>query len=367
MSRLLSRIFPAMVYSVAVIALSVWLLDGWGFLWAGCVLSFWGCWLWFSDENNLRVPAVVLYLSMVAWPIGMFYWGPPLLSMADVDKTGRYHVGNEIRQLTLAMLNYEAAHGHLPPVFKVDDQGRPLHSWRVLVLPFFGDEQGDEIYRQYRMDQPWDSPHNLAVAGQLKESLFGDEKDPTMATYKLVSGPGTPFDADSEYKLGSYSSEQIGIVEDIKSPVLWTKPEDLSPEQVVTIFDANNNPDGLYKQHGNEWSGTYTRKSWLGFLNGYVEKARPLADSSQLMPFCLLDQKPVKSFNELPVGDVAFVERQAAGGSAGLGWLGLLGLMFFPAVGERWSRFAGVFSVAFLCATGTSILAVLIPICIQLF
>ena len=369
MSRLLSRIFPAVMYVVAVIALSVWLLHGWGFLWAGCVLLFWSCWFWFANENNSRVPAVVLYLCMVAWPVGMVFMGPPLISMADTDKTGRHHVANEIKQLTLAMLNYESAHGHLPPMCKVDAQGRPLHSWRILVLPFLGNEQGNEIYRQYRMDRPWDSPHNLAVAGQLQESLFGDEKDPTMATYKLVSGPGTPFDAGSECKLEG-NSEKIGIVEDIKSPVLWTKPEDLSPEQVVAIFDAKNNPDGLYKQHGNEWSSTYTRKSWLGFLNGYVEKAYPLADSSQLLPFCLMDQNPVKSFGELPVGNVDLVERHGTDNilMAALVSLGLLGLMFYPAFGEHWSRFAGVFSAALMWAVVTSILAVLIvPICVSMF
>ena len=41
-----------------------------------------------------------------------------------------------------------------------DASGKPLLSWRVAILP--GLEQGN-LYKQFRLDEPWDSPHNLTL------------------------------------------------------------------------------------------------------------------------------------------------------------------------------------------------------------
>src|SRR5262245_6014980 len=59
------------------------------------------------------------------------------------------------------MLLYAERHGgRLPPAILYDEQGRPLHSWRVLILPYLEEEA---LYHQFRLDEPWDSPHNLAL------------------------------------------------------------------------------------------------------------------------------------------------------------------------------------------------------------
>jgi len=59
--------------------------------------------------------------------------------------------------ILLAFHNYSDTHGALPPLYTVDDEGKPLHSWRVLILPFL--EQQD-LYNQIRLDEPWDSEYN---------------------------------------------------------------------------------------------------------------------------------------------------------------------------------------------------------------
>jgi len=245
----------AWIYSFLVISLSVFMMHGWGILWAACVLLFWGG--IFAGSSKSLLPKIVLYLSMVCWPLGFVFFGPPLVSVPDSDDTGRCHVANEMRYIAMAAHNYESSFGHLPPAFKTDSNGRPMHSWRILLLPFLESESGKEVRRQYKMDQPWDSPQNLSAAKLLREPLFSDHSDPTMAT------------------------------EDNASPVLWTKPEDVTPQQVVAIFDANTNPDGLWKKLGGNRSNTYVRRSWFGMLDGRVERAYPLSDSTKLLDFCL--------------------------------------------------------------------------------
>ena len=71
---------------------------------------------------------------------------------------------NNMRQISLALLNFEAAHGHFPPPFTTDEQGNPLHSWRVLILPYMEEVK---LYEQIDLNKPWYDPHNLALADQM--------------------------------------------------------------------------------------------------------------------------------------------------------------------------------------------------------
>ena len=45
---------------------------------------------------------------------------------------------NNLKQIALALHNYEEVYKVLPPAYTVDAQGRPLHSWRTLILPYPG-------------------------------------------------------------------------------------------------------------------------------------------------------------------------------------------------------------------------------------
>ncbi len=62
--------------------------------------------------------------------------------------------------MALAMRNYESAYGHLPPAVVYGENGQPLYSWRVLILPYI---EEDELYRQFKLDEPWNSPHNIQL------------------------------------------------------------------------------------------------------------------------------------------------------------------------------------------------------------
>ena len=64
-----------------------------------------------------------------------------------------------IFELGCCVLGYEASRGKLPPRVVYKD-GVPMHSWRVLILPFL-DEQA--LYDLYRFDEPWNGPNNSFV------------------------------------------------------------------------------------------------------------------------------------------------------------------------------------------------------------
>ncbi|MBN1589258.1 MAG: DUF1559 domain-containing protein [Pirellulales bacterium] len=66
------------------------------------------------------------------------------------------------------MSAYQNAYGELPPAAIRSKEGKAMHSWRVLILPYLGPDEA-AIYRQYRFDEPWNGPNNLHLASQMPE------------------------------------------------------------------------------------------------------------------------------------------------------------------------------------------------------
>ena len=48
-----------------------------------------------------------------------------------------------------------------PPAAIYSKDGKPLLSWRVAILPYLG---LDNLYKQFHLDEPWDSPHNIKLS-----------------------------------------------------------------------------------------------------------------------------------------------------------------------------------------------------------
>jgi hypothetical protein len=107
--------------------------------------------------------------------------------------------------------------------------GQP-YSWRVALLPFLGE---DELYAQYRRDEPWDSPANKAVLARMPRvfALPGSGKAADGLTYyQVLVGPGTAFERpDLRLRLASFprGAAQTILVVEAAEPVPWTKPQDL--------------------------------------------------------------------------------------------------------------------------------------------
>ena len=127
---------------------------------------------------------------------------------------------------------YHDKHGQLPPAVVCGADGRPLHSWRVLILPYI--EQG-ELYKQFKLDEPWDSPHNIQLLCKMPPAYEPlPSKARTMPPFHTIChvfvGKGTAFEGPNGLRLkedfpnGTHNT--ILIVEAGK-PVPWTKPENL--------------------------------------------------------------------------------------------------------------------------------------------
>ncbi|NLE37571.1 MAG: DUF1559 domain-containing protein [Pirellulaceae bacterium] len=155
----------------------------------------------------------------------------------------RMQCTNNMKQITLALHNYHDAYGQFPPAYTVDDTGKPLHSWRVLILPYMEDSY---LYEQIRLDEPWDSPHNMAVAGQYCPHYYRCASDAvgnfTDTSYVMVVGPGCISDGSGAKSIADVkdgTSNTILVVEMADSGIRWTEPRDLD---AVTMSYQLNDP-----------------------------------------------------------------------------------------------------------------------------
>lgn len=137
---------------------------------------------------------------------------------------------NNLRKISLAIIQYEVAHGTLPPAYIVDENCKPMHSWRVLILPYL-DQQA--LYDQYDFNLPWDSPHNSRLATEMPEVFKCPLSSSTVHTsYAVVNGPGLVFDGihttrSDDIIKGDGAGTTLLVVECHAANIPWMEPRDV--------------------------------------------------------------------------------------------------------------------------------------------
>ncbi|MBN2022144.1 MAG: DUF1559 domain-containing protein [Pirellulales bacterium] len=148
---------------------------------------------------------------------------------------------NNLRQIGFALQNYHSAYGCFPPAFVADAQGRPMHSWRVLILPFLEEQ---DLYDKYRFDEPWDGPHNRTLAASMSGVFRCPsqpvEANPSATSYVAIVGPGTAWPGDTGIGLGQINdpANTILLVEVDGSDFHWMQPRDLAIDEVLADVDG---------------------------------------------------------------------------------------------------------------------------------
>jgi hypothetical protein len=130
----------------------------------------------------------------------------------------------------VAVATYTEAHdGQLPPAYVLGPDGRPWHSWRVLLLPYI---EQQALHARYRFDEPWDGPNNRQITDQMPRTYaFSDsyKEGRHVANYLAVVGPETLWPGAKPFqgKPVDGSSNTILLVENYRLDVHWMEPRDL--------------------------------------------------------------------------------------------------------------------------------------------
>ena len=183
---------------------------------------------------------------------------------------------NNLKNLSLALLAYHDAQGMFPPAYIADENGRPMHSWRVLILPYL-DRQ--DIWMIYRMNEPWDGPNNRKLADidlEVFKCPSDTETPTTMTNYVAVVGPNTAWPGTQQISLKDLSDgvgQTILLVEVANSGIHWMEPRDLYVAQMA--------PD-INPTAGQGISSFHPGCALVSFADGHTEVLRTTVSSEEL-------------------------------------------------------------------------------------
>ncbi len=146
----------------------------------------------------------------------------------------RQQSSNNLKQLGLAMHNFESAYKAFPATAGVDDNGKPLISWRVAILPFI---EQNALYQKFHLDEPWDSEHNIKLLEEMPDT-FRHPSRPTRPGYTVYQAPVSDHSLlrkTEPTRMGQITdgtSNTIMLVETAtEASVPWTKPEDYNIDE----------------------------------------------------------------------------------------------------------------------------------------
>jgi type II secretory pathway pseudopilin PulG len=169
---------------------------------------------------------------------------------------------NNLKQIGLAMHNYESTHGTFPPAAICDKKGKKLLSWRVAILPYI---EQDNVYKLFKLDEPWDSEHNKPL-GQIAIKTYVDPRADldgklNHTHYKVFTGNGAAFDTLLGRKFAQITDGLSNTVMVVAAgeAVPWSKPDDFE-------FDPKKDLPDLSKPFGD---------LLMLFCDGSVRAIRP--------------------------------------------------------------------------------------------
>ena len=188
---------------------------------------------WPSDWAGLLL---FVYLAVIGALFLFFalYSGSP-------EATRRCQCRNNLQLIGLALHNYHERYGSFPPAYVADETGRPIHSWRVLLLPFL-EQQG--LYDCYRFDEPWDGPHNIQLVEEMPavfQCPSNQTEERTCTNYLAVIGPETAWPGDTPVCFSDIvdgTSNTWLVVEVADSGIAWSEPRDLHVLQMAREINA---------------------------------------------------------------------------------------------------------------------------------
>ena len=137
---------------------------------------------------------------------------------------------NNLKQIGLALHNYHDVYGCFPPACVKDEEGRPMHSWRVLLLPFLEEQ---DLYDRYDFDQPWDGPDNRVLSQEIPyvfQCPAGELSGTPITSYLAVVGTNTLWPPRRTVRFSDIedgTSNTLAVVELAASDVHWMEPRDL--------------------------------------------------------------------------------------------------------------------------------------------
>ena len=169
---------------------------------------------------------------------------------------------NNLKQIAIALHNYHDVYKSFPPAYIADENGRRMHSWRVLILPFL---EQQPLYDAYRFDEPWDGPNNRKLLTHMSRAYSCSSHQPssfaqTHTSYLAVVGNNTAWPGQRAIGFSDIldgSSSSLLVCETSDPQVSWMEPTDIDYADAIELLtsrDPNRCSGHISRTFFYEWS-----------------------------------------------------------------------------------------------------------------
>ncbi|MEO1617156.1 MAG: DUF1559 domain-containing protein [Planctomycetota bacterium] len=201
-----------------------------------------------SNKRSLSVflAAGLILVCLISGLIAIVRLGGSSLTRLADARMQNASIRN-LEKIAAALNAYAIDHGSYPMPATVDSKGVPMHSWRVLILPYLGEQA---LYDEFDLNKSWDSEDNLAVAMEMPDvyqhpaaqsaNQFG------VCSYYLIVGPNTLFPKTGPLgpsRVSDPASQTILVVAAQSPPGRnalgqWAEPGDLDVTQMRGVING---------------------------------------------------------------------------------------------------------------------------------
>lgn len=202
-----------------------------------------------NNTNTLKIVLIVLGIMIFFALIGCGVLAALLLPAISAAREAaqRQQGMNNLKQIGLAIHNYESTYKKIPALHGINHEGAPTGSWRVAILPFI---EQSTLYGRFDFHKPWDAAENQSVANQMPSvyrSMLADKNQPPNNTnYFAIVAPKSTMPTGGVYrKFGDITdglSNTIVAVELPDHSLPWTEPNDLTVAEVLQHIHASSKP-----------------------------------------------------------------------------------------------------------------------------
>ena len=143
---------------------------------------------------------------------------------------------NHLMRIMQGLGNYADEYGCYPPAITTDAGGRPLHSWRTLILPFI--DRAD-LYARIDLSKPWDDPANREPLQTPIEAFRcpSSESDLHKTDYLAIVSDASMLRRDRPHEMEAAESGLRLAIAEVPSDqaVPWGQPTDLDDDELLAV------------------------------------------------------------------------------------------------------------------------------------
>jgi Protein of unknown function (DUF1559) len=209
----------------------------------------------------MKTYSIRTLLLVTAIAAGIFALVIPAIQAAR-NSAMEMECSNNLKQISLGLLNYESTYNRFPIAMEISQDGRLWRSWRSRVYPTFM-EQFPQIYDE---TSAWDSQVNLRLINGTPMTIAAGKEGGTVTrtfdrvprcfacpkckkangvNYVVITGEGTAFPRSAATKLSDITDgleNTILVVESVNCTPDWTEPRDLDIESMDFAINSLKGP-----------------------------------------------------------------------------------------------------------------------------